>query len=161
MDSAAVDRGMQWATLDFMREAGMVQVAVSRPVSVQRVPRTSPERAAVSTRSRTLRGLLTIGVFRERKIPWTRESSSASDGTQGWLVVHTVACMTSGEVSPHAMGVWLMGYSLLPGVEAVSAAMVKVWIEATTGAAAEVHQSTRSLVLTVCVPLPAGSDEFV
>ena len=48
-------------------------------------------------------------------------------------------------------------YLLPPASVVVSGGAVKAWIDAITGAAAEVHQSIRSLVLTAAVPLPWGS----
>ena len=49
--SALSESGTLCSRLDFMRAAGTVHVRASRSISSHRAPRTSPERAAVSTRN--------------------------------------------------------------------------------------------------------------
>ena len=101
---------------------------------------------AVGAMSLTCMGVRT-GSRVELQVPWRREVVGRRNARRG--------------PPPGSQGTWVAAYSSPPVAAAASGEAVKEWIEATTGAAAEVHQSTRSLVLTACVPLPAGSVALV
>ena len=67
----------------FMRSAGTVHTAPSRSISSQRAPRTSPERAAVSTRNSNPRRRLRY--VSQRRTRRSAAPTSACGSARWWL----------------------------------------------------------------------------